>query len=467
MKNKFIKLVTASGLMTLAAASTAFAATGWVSESNGWHFYTANGTEATETWKQSGENWYYLGSDGIMATDSFIEDGDNYYYVNEFGSMVKNEWRYLATDDTDGEYRWYYFGSNGKAYKQGDSSSKAQLKDINGKKYIFDSDGKMLYGWISEDGTMQDEDDDTAWKDAMYYAGDEQDGAVVCNEWRALDVEDDDDTDYPGYYWFYFKNNGKKVVDENSYNINGKKYGFNEHGAMITEWESVEKATSSSVSTPGNAYRYYGSSEDGHRQTGWFQAIPDEDIDPEGYDKGDLAWYYAKNNGEVYKSMIKTINGKKYAFDEYGKMLTGIRGLQVDGTEIVDFTDELEDIDEIKSYDGTGWNIYFFDDNGVMAKSSKSLKIDGDTYSYKFASSGEGKNGVFSGCIYVNGRRIDADKDQGYEAFDLEGNKDNSGYLVNTSGKIQKNAKNKKDKDDMYWSSDSEGLVTYYGSEKE
>ena len=241
MKNKFVKVMAAGVITTLAVSGTAFAETGWVEESNGWHFYTNNGTEATETWKQSGEYWYYLGSDGIMETNSFIEDDDNYYYANEYGTMVTNEWRYLETDDTDEEARWYYFGSNGKAYKQGDSSSKAQLKEINGKKYIFDNEGKMLYGWINEDGTMAEDDDDDAWKEAMYYAGEEQDGAVVVNDWRALDVENDEDDDYPGYYWFYFKNNGKKTKDESSYTINGKKYGFDEHGAMVTEWSSEDK----------------------------------------------------------------------------------------------------------------------------------------------------------------------------------------------------------------------------------
>lgn len=463
MKNKFVKVMAAGVITTLAVSGTAFAKTGWVEESNGWHFYTNNGTEATETWKQSGEYWYYLGSDGIMETNSFIEDDDNYYYVNEYGTMVTNEWRYLETDDTDEEARWYYFGSNGKAYKQGDSSSKAQLKEINGKKYIFDNEGKMLYGWINEDGTMAEDDDDDAWKEAMYYAGEEQDGAVVVNDWRALDVENDEDDDYPGYYWFYFKNNGKKTKDESSYTINGKKYGFDEYGAMVTEWSSEDKDSA----TASNAIKYYGDSEDGSRQTGWFKAVPDEDIDPEGYDDGEEVWYYAKSNGEVYKGIIKGINGKKYGFDEYGKMLTGIRALEVSGNEIVDVSDELEDIDDVKAYDGTGWSIYFFDDSGVMAKGNKTLKIDGDTYSYSFATSGEGKNGIYSNTIYVNGRRIEADSDEGYTQVDLDGKEVSSGgYLVNTSGKIQKNAKNKKDKNDMYYCTDSDGIVTYYGSEK-
>ena len=40
---------------------------------------------------------------------------------------------------------WYYFQANGKALTNGDNTNIA-LKTINGKKYAFDEEGKMLYG---------------------------------------------------------------------------------------------------------------------------------------------------------------------------------------------------------------------------------------------------------------------------------------------------------------------------------
>ena len=43
---------------------------------------------------------------------------------------------------------------------------------------------------------------------------------------------------------------------------------------------------------------------------------------------------------------------------------------------------------------------------------------------------------------------------------------DGDTYLVNTSGKIQKNKKNAKDGDDKYYCTDSKGVVTYEGMEK-
>ena len=41
--------------------------------------------------------------------------------------------------------------------------------------------------------------------------------------------------------WFYFKSNGKMVKSDESdrtkdKTINGKKYAFDQHGAMVAEW---------------------------------------------------------------------------------------------------------------------------------------------------------------------------------------------------------------------------------------
>ncbi len=34
------------------------------------------------------------------------------------------------------------------------------VKTIDGKRYAFDEDGKMLYGWVNEDGHLANDDDD-------------------------------------------------------------------------------------------------------------------------------------------------------------------------------------------------------------------------------------------------------------------------------------------------------------------
>ena len=91
-----------------------------------------------------------MGSDGEMAADVLIEDDDNYYYVDENSAMVRNQWVAVENEDAGQEdepdHYWYYFQSNGKAYKRSNDSNSLSPKTINGKKYAFDTDGKMLYG---------------------------------------------------------------------------------------------------------------------------------------------------------------------------------------------------------------------------------------------------------------------------------------------------------------------------------
>lgn len=464
------KVLSMAALMTMASSFAAFAGNaGWQQSGGDWYYTNNNGDYATDTWKKSNENWFYLGGDGKMLTETLVEDGDNYYYVNSAGAMVQNEWRYIETDYTDGESRWYYFGPNGKAYKS--TSSKASLKEINGKKYIFDDEGLMLYGWVDADGTMAEEDDTEAWKNATYYCGTDMDGAVT-NGWISLEVDDDTESDtFQGYYWFYFNpSTGKKVTDEDAKQINGKRYGFDENGAMLYEFAEVGTSSSATASNAVDAYKYYQDYDNGANQrNGWFKAIPVEDVNPEGYDEGEEKWYYASSNGRLKASTIATINGKKYAFNEYGEMISGLVGLEMDGSKIVSYTDAIESEDDLATVEEDDkYQIYYFGDeeDGSMRKSSASVEVDGESYKYEFKTNGEGRDGIYKDVIYVKGRRVEADKDYGYQAFDAEGNLSDSGYLVNTSGKIQKNKKNLKDKDDMYYCTDAEGFVTYHDSEK-
>ena len=179
-----------------------------------------------------------------MATDKLIEDDDDTYYVDGNGVMVTNTWVKVVNEDQDdddpAEYRYYYMQSSGKAYKAGDSSN-VKFKTIDGKKYAFDDDGKMLYGWVKKDDANL-ATDDSDWEDAEYYLGSWEDGAMKTG-WQKITVYDqDEDDDYD--YWFNFKSNGEKRVrtDSNAKDadiyekkINGKYYGFDKRGVMTYE----------------------------------------------------------------------------------------------------------------------------------------------------------------------------------------------------------------------------------------
>ena len=101
-----------------------------------------------------------------------------------------------------------------------------------------------------------------------------------------------------------------------------------------------------------------------------------------------------------------------------------------------------------------------------MKTGTTTLDIDGERYTYNFRKSGDergqGYHGIEDGVIYEKGKRLEADKDEKLKKVEWDGET----YLVNTSGKIQKNKKNAKDADDRYYCTDSKGIVTYEGMEK-
>ena len=251
-QTKLVAVLSASALLALGASMTSFAATGWTEENGTWVYYDNDGYQVTDTWKKSGNYWFWLNSDGEMATNELVEDDGDYYYVDSNGAMVTNRWIQLENDDADeddSEYVWYYFQNNGKAYtaSEGDSVS---FKTINGKKYTFDDEGKMLWGWVDQNGDRVTDEAD--WATGLYYCGTADDGAQVTGwaklhvldesvEERFNDREDEEEQDY----WFYFNSNGKKVyatadnINDGVYvtkTINGHKYAFDDAGVMMFEW---------------------------------------------------------------------------------------------------------------------------------------------------------------------------------------------------------------------------------------
>ena len=147
-QTKIAALISAAAVLSVGGAMTAFAATGWQQENGTWVYYNRNEEKVTEQWQKSGDYWYYLDDNGEMAVDSLIDDNDDTYYVDVNGVMVTNRWVAVdnenAGDENEPNQWWYYFGANGKAYKRNDSASgDVSLKTINGKKYTFNTDGKM------------------------------------------------------------------------------------------------------------------------------------------------------------------------------------------------------------------------------------------------------------------------------------------------------------------------------------
>ena len=458
-QTKLVAVLSTAALLALGASMSSFAATGWQEENGTWVYYDKSGDKETEKWEKSGDNWFYLNEDGEMATDVIVEYNDNYYYVDENGSMVANKWVSVDNEDYDGDSEdepanhWYYFGANGKAYKSSSNSTTAAFKTVNGKKYIFDDEGKMLYGWVNADGERVT--GDSAWKSSeggLYYLGDENDGAQTIG-WKMINITDDEyeqSGDKVGYSsnnvfddenqdrWFYFQSNGKKIVSKDGKGINGKKYSFDADGRMNAEW--VAYATPNNASqgnaTYSSSFKYFNSVEDGARVTkGWFKVVPDENLQKGKFDDDSSYWYYADGDGDIVTSEIKTINGKKYMFDEYGRMKDGLLVASTDGKKVssiladdgsLPYDTEDHFKDSMNDFVTGNYKVYYFGDgnDGSMKTGKQIVDIDGDACEFLFNKSGSfkgaGKTGEDNKKYYAAGMLLKANKDDKYSVVKID-----------------------------------------------
>ena len=464
-QTKIAALISAAAVLSVGGAMTAFAATGWQQENGTWVYYNRNEEKVTETWQKSGDYWYYLDDKGEMAVDSIIDDNSDTYYVDVNGVMVTNRWVAVdnenAGDENEPNQWWYYFGANGKAYKRNDSASgDVSLKTINGKKYTFNTDGKMQYGWVKDGETQYD---DNAWQDSQYYFGDENDGAMA-EGWKEIAIRDDQATDaQPGdnYWdedqtrWFYFKASGKKEKDQTGKTINGRKYGFDEYGRMNAGWvtqattsnTSVKDGGKQGIATYSNSFMNYSTPEDGARYTkGWFKVTPGYYLQKDKYEDGSDYWYYSDGNGKLVTNQIKTINGKKYAFDNYGRMISGFVVLQMQQTgtaysqkDIVDKLDDENRYDTADNYTrfvqandslfrSGELRAYYFgsSDDGSMKTGKQSVDLDGEKLTFEFEKNGSKKgagiNGMRDHKLYIGGKLTTADSDNKIEVVVLNSN---------------------------------------------
>lgn len=184
---------------------------GWDNSTGKWR-WLINNKPVKDEWRCANGNWFYLGEDGNMVKNSLIENESigSLAYVDKYGAMVTDSWKAVDLDDeakgSDAEYRWMYFGHDGKAYKS-NVEGKFVINDINSKKYAFDAKGLMLYGWIKKDSSRLLDSDPYAWKTADYYFGEWNDGSMSIGD-RVVTVQDENGVKRK--YCFKFDDKGIK-----------------------------------------------------------------------------------------------------------------------------------------------------------------------------------------------------------------------------------------------------------------
>ena len=466
-QTKIAAVVSAAALLALGASMTSFAASKgtWMMVDGEWYCYDKNGDAYTNTFCSSNGKEYYVGDDGELVRSAWVEDGSDKYFVNSSGAKITNDWRLTAPyDDDSADEEWYYFKSNGKRAE----NEKITYKS---KSYYFDSDGKMLTGWVTYDSNAVDEAND--FVDGKTFYCDET-GARLEKNW-VYSVEpgvEDDDAD-ADEYWYYFKSSGKAQIGKGT-NIKGQTYLFDNEGRMQTGWVALTASTSSNakeyleiggedstakLSDYTDVY-FCGDEDDGHaKKNKWYKTWRPEDFDDEDEDNDEF-WYWIDKNGKVYipteaasgsnatgykykledaalaqkkvsgsyesfEITKKKVNSKDYWFDQEGRMLSNFY--------LVD--------DEMYYFGGSN--------DGSMKTGSQAIKDDaGDTYKFYFATKGTNKGAGITGNqntkLYYYGMLIQAD-DYKYQLATIG----NHTFIVNTNGSIQhsKNTQYKEDGD--------------------
>lgn len=493
-QTKLVAALSATALLAIGASAVTFAA-GWNNSTGEWQYLDNEGNAVADAWRKSGDYWFYLGSDGNMAKNEVVMNNDDYYFVNGDGAMVTNQWVSFDESTEDGnDKRWMYFGADGKAYRdRNDRLTISDIRDINGKKYVFDQEGKMLYGWLGDEPTLVGGDD--AWTTAKYYYGGYDDGSAQ-HGWVQLTVNDNGEDSTA---WFYFDDNGRVSRDKKK-TINGQTYYFDEKGRMIEDWSTASKASPNGFSAKPMASDsiVYVNGDGSARKNQWVWAVPAESYALKDYENENYYWWYADNSGKIVKNKVKKIKGKVYAFDADGRMLSGLVSTTTgrDGftNDSGDGDNDYQDLTAAQylanPHVTSSTKIFYFSDDyskdGSRKTGYQKVDFEDDTYEMYFNNNGEAANDYVSKIKkYANkGIILKANNDDSnYGAIDvnvstkkLNGNTSvvyygQSGFntglvLINTAGTVQTKKLNLKDSNDIYYLTDSNGVIKYAGEKK-
>lgn len=261
--------------------------TGWQSIADKWYYFDSNGAMQTG-WILN--HTYYMGSDGAMLRGWQKINGSYYhftgsgvveksrwlgnYYLLEDGKMAVDQWIGNSYVDANGvwqpnahPYEWKCVNGRYKYYCHKTKSFVTnEFREINGKKYYFDSEGYIASGFtmIGNDTYYFDKNNNvvTGWQqiDSNWYYFNAS-GVMLCNTWFNnfyLEADgkmatskwiDNKYVDNNGRYtpdkwvktnnrWWYRHQDGSYTKNDFE-EIAGQTYYFDSNGYMVNGWKQI------------------------------------------------------------------------------------------------------------------------------------------------------------------------------------------------------------------------------------
>lgn len=337
---------------------------------NLWHYVGTNGEFVKNSIVRKDGLRFYLDDTGHILKGSLLNIGDNTtYYCNYFGALASNCWVKVDSDDVEEkidpvpEYYYYYFDENGKAIKG--ANGRPRFFRLDGKTYLFNEYGQLLVGWIREDGTVVDpEENQHPYEEALYYSN--NDGELVSG-WLMIENSyiDEKAVNETKNLWFYFqpgtfKKKGYNKVEAKD--ISGKHYLFSDKGYLYVDFAAYNE---------DNLRReeFFGEKKGGNKYKGqWAYTVPPEDGTYTEEEKKEKHWMFFERSGKPIKNEVRKINGEYYAFSENGIMQSGIVAFLNGRILFIADMDETSAEDIVKkgkyTYRKNGQKYYFYDTVG-------------------------------------------------------------------------------------------------------
>lgn len=342
-----------------------------------WYYFDSKGKKVTDDSKKINGKTYYFDEDGQMLDGWHDDKGDVYYLGGEDeGWRAENQWLWLekpgdADEDNDDEQildcadeddcddeGWYWFGSNGKMYKD------TGKKKVNGRYYMFNEHGQMLYEWINNTPTKVTGTPSNAQLDGIATAGsatieDMYYYNIVEEGWRGdgwYEIDGSEDTGTDGDTdWYYFDDGEAEHADATE----------KDRATWDGDGELVYVAKIKVDSSKGK--KYFAFNEKGQMQTG-LQYIAD-----------DNGFYYFDDNGYMQDGKISDVECDDDTYDFYFNTKNGKNGQGYTGEKdnYLYFNGKrLEADDDYRLYYLNG-DIYLVNNKGkVQSTKSDSKKYD-------------------------------------------------------------------------------------------